>query len=190
MRECVKNGFVGSLLLSATLVLTTGSVFGQDHSFTSSSVFAANAATATLDATSGATALSVPEDANAAEASPPVAIEAVEPNSIVSAPQETSHPFWDRENKALFATVGAAATADFFTTRANLASGGRELNPIARIFASSTPALAANFGMETAGVIAISYVFHKTGHHKLERLTSFIDVGGSLGAVTYGLTHR
>lgn len=187
----MNNAVPRSVLLSIALVLTAGSTFGQDHSFAATPpVLVANAATAAFDATSGATALSVAEDANFPEAVAPVAIEAVEPNAFVSVPRETSHPFWDRENKILFVAVGAAATADFFTTRANLASGGRELNPIARIFASSTPALAANFGMETAGVIGISYMFHKTGHYKLERLTSFIDVGGSLGAVTYGLTHR
>src|ERR1700685_3476771 len=41
-----------------------------------------------------------------------------------------NHHFWDRENSVLFAAVGASATADFFVTRANLASGGRELNPV------------------------------------------------------------
>lgn len=101
-----------------------------------------------------------------------------------------SHRFWDRENSILFAAVGATATADFFTTRANLASGGKELNPVTRIFSGSTAGLATNFGLETAGVIGVSYLFHKTGHHKLERITSLVDIGGSAGAVAYGLTHR
>jgi hypothetical protein len=114
----------------------------------------------------------------------------VTPQSVIAVPGEARHRFWDRENTILFSAVGAAATADFFTTRANLASGGRELNPLTRAFTSSTPLLAVNFGLETAGVIGISYMFHKTGHHRLERLTSLLDVGGSAGAVTYGLAHR
>ena len=47
-----------------------------------------------------------------------------------------------------------------------------------------------NFAGETAGVIGLSYFFHKTGHHKLERAVSLVNIGSSAGAVTYGLTHR
>ena len=100
------------------------------------------------------------------------------------------HHFWDRENRALFATVGAFAAADFCSTRANLAHGGKELNPVTRVFSSSTPGLAANFALEAGGVMAISYVFHKTGHHKLERVTSFVNIGASASAVGYSLAHR
>jgi hypothetical protein len=100
------------------------------------------------------------------------------------------HRFWDRENTFLFAATAGMATADFFVTHANLASGGRELNPLTRPFASSTPLLAANFAMETSGVIGLSYLFHKTGHHTLERVTSFVSIGGSSGAVAYDLAHR
>lgn len=110
---------------------------------------------------------------------------------VVARPQEfASHPFWDRENRVLFTAVGALAAADFCTTRANLASGGRELNPVTRVLSGSTAGLAANFALETASTIGISYMFHKTGHHKLERITSFVNIGGSAGAVAYGLTHR
>jgi hypothetical protein len=52
--------------------------------------------------------------------------------------------FWDRENRALFTAVGALAAADFCATRANLTSGGRELNPVTRVFSGSTPGLATN----------------------------------------------
>jgi hypothetical protein len=104
--------------------------------------------------------------------------------------EATTHPFWDRENRVLFAATGIAATGDFFVTRANLASGGRELNPVTRMFTGSTPALASNFALQTAGVMGVSYLFHKTGHHRLERLTSVVSVAASSGAVAYGLTHR
>jgi hypothetical protein len=98
--------------------------------------------------------------------------------------------FWDRENAILFTAVGASAAADFCVTRANLASGGRELNPVTRVFAGSTTGLAFNFVGETAGTIGISYLFHKTGHHKLERLTSLVDISMSAGAVGFGISHR
>ena len=103
---------------------------------------------------------------------------------------EQKHDFWDRSNTILFAAVGASAAADFCVTRANLANGGRELNPVTKIFAGSTTGLAFNFVGETVGTMGVSYLFHKTGHHKLERLTSLVEIGSSTGAVGYGLTHR
>jgi len=47
-----------------------------------------------------------------------------------------------------------------------------------------------NFAGETAGVIALTYFFHRTGHHRLERLVSVVNMSSSAGAVTYGMTHR
>lgn len=100
------------------------------------------------------------------------------------------HPFWDKQNLALFSAVAALNAADFAVTRANLQQGGRELNPVVRLFGRSTAGLATNFAGETAGVIALSYLFHKTGHHKLERITSIVNISASGGAVVYGLTSR
>ena len=100
------------------------------------------------------------------------------------------HKFWDNHNRALFAAAAALNAADFAVTRANLQSGGQELNPIVRAFGRSTPALAMNFAGETAGVITLGYFFHKTGHHKLERAVSLVNIGSSAGAVTYGLMNR
>jgi len=122
--------------------------------------------------------------------------EAMAPAPMVKAafatelPQAPSHRFWDRENRILFTAVAASATADFAVTRANLQGGGQELNPVARVFSGSTAGLAVNFAAETAGVIGLSYLFHKTGHHKLERFVSMTDIGASAGAVAYGLGHR
>jgi hypothetical protein len=108
-----------------------------------------------------------------------------------TATQRPEHPkFWDRENTFLFAAVAAVNTADFVVTRDNLRSGGRELNPVTRVFTSSTPMLALNFAGETAGVVSISYLFHKTGHHKLERAVSMFTISASGAAVTYDLSHR
>jgi len=75
-------------------------------------------------------------------------------------------------------------------TRSNLQAGGIELNPVARVFGRSIPGLAVNFAGQTASIIAISYMLHRFGHHKLERFASIVNIGASGGAVTYGLTHR
>jgi hypothetical protein len=100
------------------------------------------------------------------------------------------HAFWDAGNGVLFTMVAATSGMDFAVTRANLQSGGRELNPIVRVFGRSTPGLAVNFCGEIVGVIGVSYFLHKTGHHKLERAVSMVNIGISVGAASFGMTHR
>jgi hypothetical protein len=102
----------------------------------------------------------------------------------------SAHRFWDRGNNILFATSAAVSAADFVVTRDNLRSGGQELNPVTRLFSGSTTGLAVNFVGETAGVVGLSYVLHKTGHHKLERAVSMLNIGSSAAAVTFGMIHR
>jgi hypothetical protein len=117
---------------------------------------------------------------------PPVASLSPEPVSRALLPDTPyQHRFWDKQNLTLFATTAALNTADFVVTRSILQHGGRELDPTARLFGRSTAGLAVNFAGETVRVIAISYFFHKTGHHKLERIASLINIGASAAAVSY-----
>ena len=119
----------------------------------------------------------------------------IEPNPMVRSvepvtlPEAPSHRFWDRENSILFATNAAFSTADFIVTRNNLRNGGQELNPTTRLFSGSTAGLAVNFAGEAVGVVAVSYFFHKTGHHKLERAVSILNIGSSAAAVTFDVVH-
>lgn len=116
---------------------------------------------------------------------------AVVPVMFVTQPRvEVTHKFWDKQNKFLFIAAAAGNTADFAVTRANLQSGGQELNPLVRPFGRSSAGLAMNFAGATAGVISLSYFFHKTGHHKMERAVSMVNIAGSATAVSYGLAHR
>lgn len=102
----------------------------------------------------------------------------------------SQHKFWDSKNRLLFSTVAAFSAADFGVTRMNLSNGGRELNPIVRPFAGNSAALASNFAGQTAGVVAISYFLHRTGHHRLERIAPVANIASSAFAVAYGLSHR
>jgi hypothetical protein len=122
----------------------------------------------------------------------PKAIEAafVRPVEPVTLPEAPSHKFWDRKNSVLFAATAALSTADFIATRNNLQNGGRELNPVSRVFAGSTAGLALNFAGETVGVIGVSYLFHKSGHHKLERAVTILNIGASATAVSFDLLHH
>ena len=110
--------------------------------------------------------------------------------STVNIPEASNHRFWDRENGFLFATSTAFSAADFVITRNNLRNGGQELNPVTRLFAGSTTGLAVNFAGESVGVIGLSYFLHKTGHHKLERAVSMLNIGSSAAAVTFDLARR
>jgi hypothetical protein len=121
---------------------------------------------------------------------PTPAIEPMSPVVITPPVVSVEHKFWDKQNRVLFIAAAASNGADFAVTRANLQSGGQELNPLVRMFGRSTPGLAMNFIGETAGVISLSYFFHKTGHHKMERLVSVVNIGSSAGAVGFGLAHR
>jgi hypothetical protein len=118
----------------------------------------------------------------------PIVVSPVVASTLPEAPRP--HRFWDNENRALFAAVAAFSTADFVITRANLQNGGKELNPVTRVFSGSTAGLAANFAGQTAGIIGLSYYFHKTGHHQLERITPMLNIGASSFAVAYDLSHR
>ncbi len=109
-------------------------------------------------------------------------------NVLPEAPGQ--HRFLDTENRLLFVGVAALSAADFAVTRANLRSGGRELDPITRLFSGSTAALAANFAAETAVIVGLSYYLHRTRHHQLERLTSMLNIGASAFAVGYDLSRR
>ena len=118
------------------------------------------------------------------------AVEPVTPVVLTQPVPSSEHKFFDRQNSVLFIAAAAFNGADFAVTRANLQSGGQELNPIVRVFGTSTAGLAVNFIGETAGVIGLSYFFHKTGHHKLERAVCLVNIGSSAGAVGFGLAHR
>lgn len=117
-------------------------------------------------------------------------IQPATPVTIQSPTDGGSHKFFDKQNAALFVTSAALSSADFAVTRANLQNGGKELNPLVRVFGRSTAGLAANFVGENVGVLGMSYFFHKTGHHKMERAVSMVNIGASAGAVSFGLAHR
>jgi hypothetical protein len=129
-----------------------------------------------------------PTPAEAFTSAPAMATVSNNRQALPEAPSQ--HKFWDKENRALFAMGAAGSAADFAVTYSNLQNGGRELNPVTRIFSGSTAGLATNFVGQTVGVMGLSYFFHQTGHHKLERLTPLLNFGASAFAVSYGLTHR
>jgi hypothetical protein len=90
-----------------------------------------------------------------------------------------------------FATNAALEAVDFGITHRNLRHGGREMDPMAKALCESgTPGQLVFFGGRMAGVVAISYLLHKTGHHKLERSFPIYASGDSAFGVAYSFAHR
>jgi hypothetical protein len=103
----------------------------------------------------------------------------------------TKHHFWDAANKTLFASHAALEAVDFGITHRNLSDGGKELDPMAKALCESgTAGQVVFFGGRMAGVVAISYLLHKTGHHKLERAFPIYASGDSAYGVAYSFAHR
>ncbi len=93
----------------------------------------------------------------------------------------SAHRFWDRENRLLFAGIGASRMLDYYSTR-NMLSRGREEILLPDDVADNAGALAALEAAGTATSIGISCLLHRTGHHKLERWLSI----GHIGVTTFG----
>ena len=97
-----------------------------------------------------------------------------QPSRTSSFPAE--HRFWDKENDVLFAGVAAMRTMDYFSTL-NMRRRGRQ-----EIFLTNEAVdNHAGFAFIEAGAtgvsIGASYLFHRYGHHRLERWTSIVHIG-------------
>jgi hypothetical protein len=103
----------------------------------------------------------------------------------------TKHNFWDAANKTLFASHAVLEAVDFGITHHNLSHGGRELDSMAKALCESgTAGQLVFFGGRMAGVVAVSYLLHRTGHHKLERAFPMYASGDSAYGVAYSFAHR
>jgi hypothetical protein len=86
------------------------------------------------------------------------------------------HRFWDKTNDWLFAGVAASRTLDYFSTL-NMRRRGRQEILLSDDVVDNHAAFGA---IEAAGVgvsIGASYLFHRYGHHKLERWVSVVHIG-------------
>jgi len=93
------------------------------------------------------------------------------------------HRFWDKKNDWLFAGVGAARTFDYFSTLNMRRRGDQEIL-VSNDLVDSHAAFAVVEAAGTGVSIGASYLFHRYGHHKLERWTSIVHFGlATTGAV-------
>ncbi len=99
----------------------------------------------------------------------------------VELPRE--HRFWDKENDWLFGGVGASRTFDYFSTLNMRRRGDQEIL-LTNAIVDNHAEFAAIEAAGTGASIGVSYLFHRYGHHKLERWTSIVHFGlATTGAV-------
>ena len=106
------------------------------------------------------------------------------PRISASAPQpslpRTTHHFWDRTNDIWFAGVGAARALDYASTL-NLRRRGLDEIFLTNSIVDNHPLFGGIEAAATAASIGVSYLFHRAGHHRLERWTSIIHFGVATG---------
>ena len=86
------------------------------------------------------------------------------------------HRFWDKENRWLFAGVGAARALDYSSTL-NMRRRGRQEILLSNDVVDNHAAFATIEAAGAGASVGASYLFHRYGHHKLERWTSFVHIG-------------
>ena len=83
----------------------------------------------------------------------------------------------------MFAGVGASRALDYFSTLNMRRRGDREIL-VSNDLVDDHPAFAVVEAAGTGVSIGASYLFHRYGHHKLERWTSIVHFGlATTGAV-------
>jgi hypothetical protein len=108
-----------------------------------------------------------------------------------NAPQ-SEHRFWDRKNILLFSGVAVFRGLDYASTR-NFERRGRQEVLIPDDVVDNSAGFASLEAAGAATSVGISYIFHRTGHHKMERWLSI----GHIGVTAFGVgwnyslkTHR
>ena len=99
---------------------------------------------------------------------------------VVIPPKREPHKFFDKQQMIALYTHAGVRTADTIVTCHNLANGATE----AWIPTQSCAGIAAWQAGSVALTLGIGYLFYKTGHHKLERLTPWFSTGASAAGLT------
>ncbi len=122
----------------------------------------------------GASKVSAQAPSNETQSPSPVVVPTAGENQTSA--QKPEHRFWDKKNDWLFVSVGAARTFDYFSTL-NLRRRGDQEVLLTNDIVDNHAAFAAIEAAGTGASIGASYLFHRYGHHKMERWTSIVHFG-------------
>ncbi len=132
--------------------------------------------------------VSLPTAPSAVVTPAPPVLPATPKSQIIAQAQEHAR-FLDRPAKIRFAILAGVIAADGITTQYVLNhDGGKEVNPLARPLV--THGAVGQFAASTIGFgfgVGTSYLFHRTGHHKLERMFQNVAIGVEAECVTNNL---
>jgi len=112
------------------------------------------------------------------EIGPPGSAVVVSPESsttavivLPSSPEPAVHTFWDRANIELFSVTAVLRGLDYASTR-NFQARGRTEVLLPDDVVNNSAGFASLEAAGTVASIGVAYLFHRTGHHKLERWVS------------------
>ncbi len=97
------------------------------------------------------------------------------------------HRFWDKTNILLFAGVTGARFLDYASTL-GMRNRGVDEWLLTNDIVDNHAAFALIEVGGAAASVGLSYAFHKTGHHKLERAVSIIHIGVATGGAIRNFT--
>ena len=104
------------------------------------------------------------------------------PPAILSAtPAPPPHAFWDRTNLTLFSGIAVTRGMDYASTR-NFQARGRQEILLPDDVVNNSAGFASLEAAATMTSVAISYLLHRAGHHKVERWISI----GHIGVTAFG----
>lgn len=92
-----------------------------------------------------------------------------------SRPAVPEHSFWDRENLSLFSGIVLTRGMDYASTL-NFQARGRQEILLPDDVVNNSAGFAGLEAAATASSIGVSYLLHRTGHHKLERWVSIAHI--------------
>jgi hypothetical protein len=104
-------------------------------------------------------------------------------NALIRAatPQKPEeHKFFDKQQMIALYVHAGVRTADTIETCHTIANGATEM----WIPMQSCAGIAAWQAGSVGVVLGIGWLFHKTGHHKLERITPWVGTGASAAGLT------
>jgi hypothetical protein len=95
------------------------------------------------------------------------------------------HRFWDRTNVLLFSGVAVFRGLDYASTR-NFQARGRDEILLPDDVVNNSAGFASLEAAASATSVGISYIFHVTGHHRMERWMSI----GHIGVTGFGVARN
>ena len=121
-----------------------------------------------------------------AQAQQPTATPSSAPTPVPDAPSKNPpHAFWDRTNILLFSGVAVFRGLDYASTR-NFLARGRDEVLIPDDIVNNSAAFASLEAAGTLTSVGLSYLLHRTHHHKLERWLSI----GHIGVTGFGVVRN